>query len=98
MQKFNYTGLDFRHDLRPWPEANGTYATDVFTDEAVRIIKCHDESKPLFLLISHLAVHTGQKKKKQTKQNPLQAPEDEVKKFPHISNPRRRTYAGELVK
>ncbi|KAL9904854.1 LOW QUALITY PROTEIN: arylsulfatase B [Glossina fuscipes fuscipes] len=88
VEKFNYTGLDFRRDLRPWPEANGTYATDVFTDEAVRIIKCHDESKPLFLLISHLAVHTGKNK------NPLQAPEEEVKKFPYISNPRRRTYAG----
>uniref|UniRef100_A0A1A9ZDM9 Sulfatase N-terminal domain-containing protein n=1 Tax=Glossina pallidipes TaxID=7398 RepID=A0A1A9ZDM9_GLOPL len=69
-----HTGLDFRRDLRPWPEANGTYVTDVFTDEAVRIIKCHDESKPLFLLISHLAVHTGKSK------NPSQAPEDEVKR------------------
>uniref|UniRef100_A0A1B0BNA3 Sulfatase N-terminal domain-containing protein n=1 Tax=Glossina palpalis gambiensis TaxID=67801 RepID=A0A1B0BNA3_9MUSC len=67
VEKFNYTGLDFRRDLRSWPEANGTYATDVFTDEAVRIIKCHDESKQLFLLISHLAVHTGKNK------NPLQA-------------------------
>uniref|UniRef100_A0A1A9WE40 Sulfatase N-terminal domain-containing protein n=1 Tax=Glossina brevipalpis TaxID=37001 RepID=A0A1A9WE40_9MUSC len=88
LEKFNYTGLDFRRDLRPWPEANGTYATDVFTDEAVRIIKNHDQSKPLFLIISHLAVHTGNDK------NPFEAPEEEVKKFAHISNPNRRKYAG----
>lgn len=31
----NYSaGLDFRRDLEPCPEANGTYATEAFTSEA----------------------------------------------------------------
>ncbi|XP_067647136.1 arylsulfatase B [Eurosta solidaginis] len=82
-------GLDFRRDLSPWPEADGIYATDVFTQEAERIIYQHNAaSKPLFLLMSHLAVHTG------NENNPMQAPEEEVEKFAHISDAKRRTYAG----
>ncbi|XP_036326647.1 arylsulfatase B-like [Rhagoletis pomonella] len=86
----NYSaGLDFRRDLSPWPEADGLYATDVFTQEAERVIYQHDAAvKPLFLLMSHLAVHTG------NENNPMQAPEEEVEKFSHISDVKRRTYAG----
>ncbi|XP_011179349.2 arylsulfatase B [Zeugodacus cucurbitae] len=86
----NYSaGLDFRRDLSPWPEADGLYATDVFTQEAERVIYQHDAAaKPLFLLMSHLAVHTG------NENNPMQAPEEEVEKFSHISDKKRRTYAG----
>lgn len=83
--------MDFRRDLTPWPEVNGTYATEVFTQEAERIIKQHDTKNPLFLLMSHLAVHTG------NEDNPMQAPEEEVLKFMHISDPKRRKYAGECV-
>lgn len=67
---------------------NGSYATDLFTKEAVRVIADHDESKPLFLLMSHLGVHTG------NEDNPMEAPEEEVEKFAHISDPKRRIYAG----
>uniref|UniRef100_W8ARZ1 Arylsulfatase B n=1 Tax=Ceratitis capitata TaxID=7213 RepID=W8ARZ1_CERCA len=86
----NYSaGLDFRRDLSPWPEADGLYATDIFTQEAERVIYQHDAAvKPLFLLMSHLAVHTG------NENNPMQAPEEEVEKFSHISDAKRRTYAG----
>ncbi|EDW94659.1 arylsulfatase B [Drosophila yakuba] len=85
----NYShGLDFRRDLEPCPEANGTYATEAFTSEAKRIIEQHDKSKPLFMVMSHLAVHTG------NEDSPMQAPEEEVAKFPHIRDPKRRTYAG----
>ncbi|KAH8379102.1 hypothetical protein KR009_003096 [Drosophila setifemur] len=85
----NYSaGLDLRRDLEPCPEANGTYATEAFTSEAKRIIEQHDKSKPLFMVLSHLAVHTG------NEDNPMQAPEEEVAKFAHIKDPKRRTYAG----
>jgi len=88
----NYSaGLDFRRDLEPCPEANGTYATEAFTSEAKRIIEKHDKSKPLFMVLSHLAVHTG------NEDNPMQAPEEEVAKFAHIKDPKRRTYAGKLI-
>ncbi|XP_030372601.1 arylsulfatase B [Scaptodrosophila lebanonensis] len=81
-------GVDFRRDLDPWPAANGSYATDVFTAEAKRVIQDHDTSRPLFMVLSHLAVHTG------NEDNPMQAPEEEVAKFGHIQNQKRRTYAG----
>jgi len=47
--------------------------------------------KEYFMVLSHLAVHTG------NEDNPMQAPEEEVAKFAHIKDPKRRTYAGELI-
>lgn len=83
-------GVDFRRDRRRWHADNGTYATEAFTAEARRVIKEHDRSRPLFMVLSHLAVHTG------NEDDPMQAPPEEVAKFSHISDPKRRTYAGEL--
>lgn len=77
-----------RRDLAPWPEANGTYATELFTQEAERIIKEHNQRKPLFLLMSHLAVHTG------NEDDPMQVPLEDEQKHLHISNAKRRKYAG----
>ncbi|XP_064548754.1 arylsulfatase B, partial [Drosophila montana] len=85
----NYTaGADFRRDLQRCHSDNGTYATEAFTEEARRIIEQHDPSRPLFMVLSHLAVHTG------NENHPMQAPYEEVAKFAHISDPKRRTYAG----
>lgn len=70
------------------PEANGIYATELFTQEAVRVIENHNAAKPLFLLMSHLAVHTG------NEDNPMEAPAEEVEKFEHIKDPKRKVYAG----
>ncbi|ALC43486.1 CG7402, partial [Drosophila busckii] len=85
----NYTvGVDFRQDLQRWPKDNGTYATEAFTSQARHIIEQHDQSRPLFMVLSHLAVHTGNEDK------PMQAPPEEVAKFAHISDPKRRIYAG----
>ncbi|KAH8260904.1 hypothetical protein KR044_000202 [Drosophila immigrans] len=85
----NYTaGVDFRRDLKRWQLDNGTYATEAFTSEARRIIEQHDRSRPLFMLLSHLAVHTG------NEDQPMQAPPEEVAKFAHISDAKRRSYAG----
>ena len=77
-----------RCDLKPCPEFDGIYATDLFTEEAEHVIRNHNTEKPLFLLLSHLAVHTG------NEDNPLEAPEDEVNKFMYIKDPKRRKYAG----
>ena len=50
-------GYDFRRNLNVnYDTKNGTYATDLFTDEAVNIIQSHaDSSKPMFLMLNHLA-------------------------------------------
>ncbi|KAH8405928.1 hypothetical protein KR215_000006 [Drosophila sulfurigaster] len=85
----NYSsGVDFRRDLKRWHLENGTYATEAFTNEARRVIEQHDRSRPLFMVLSHLAVHTG------NEDQPMQAPPEEVAKFSHISDAKRRTYAG----
>lgn len=86
----NYIGYDFRknteviHDVQP-----GKYATDLFTEEALKIIKKHDCSKkPLFLMLNHLAPHTG------NDYDLMQAPASEVEKFNYIENVKRRKLAG----
>ena len=50
-------GYDFRRNFDVnYDTKNGTYATDLFTDEAVDIIESHaDSSKPMFLMLNHLA-------------------------------------------
>lgn len=70
----------------------GTYATDLFTEEAVRQIRTHDQSKPMFMYLAHLAPHTG------NEDDPMQAPDDEVRKFGYIKSKKRRTYAAMVSK
>ncbi|CAG2066655.1 unnamed protein product, partial [Timema podura] len=72
----------------PWPGTSwDNYATDVFTDEAVRLISNHRETEPLFLYLAHLAPHAGNKGKL------LEAPQEVINKFDYIADPNRRTYA-----
>ena len=85
------SGHDFRSNMSTARDLEGEYATDVFTDEAVRTIRQHDARRPLFLYLSHLAVHAGNAGKL------LEAPQDVVNKFRHIAEPNRRTYAGECI-
>lgn len=77
-----------RRNTTPAYDLSGRYATDLFTDEAVHVIRTHNKNKPLFLYLSHLAVHAGNRGKL------LEAPQDVVDRFRHITNPNRRTYAG----
>lgn len=67
----------------------GEYATDLFTEEALRIIDHHDPLRPLYLHISHLAAHA-----------PLEVPHEDFndKEFAHIREPNRRKYASEFAK
>ncbi|XP_033211508.1 arylsulfatase B [Belonocnema kinseyi] len=61
-------GLDMRRGLDTAWELHGQYSTQVFTKEAVGIIKNHTTSQPLFLYIAHTAVHSA------NPYMPLQAP------------------------
>ncbi|XP_036326656.1 arylsulfatase B [Rhagoletis pomonella] len=81
-------GYDFRRNMELECAERGTYATELFTREAERIILANNNTKPLLLILSHLAVHTG------NSDDPLQAPEEEIAKFQYIKDPNRRTYAA----
>lgn len=92
MQDRNFSrGYDMRRNLSVNYEINPKpYVTDLFTDEAVNLIATHDERDPLLLVVNHLAPHAGNEEP----DNPLEAPEEEIKRFEHIKNPERRTLAG----
>jgi arylsulfatase A-like enzyme len=88
-----YEGYDMRHNLEVAHDARGHYSTDLFTDEAVTIINRHDtKNSSLFLYLSHLAPHAG------NYENPLQAPQDSIKRFTYIRDHDRRTYAAMIWK
>ncbi|XP_021919137.1 arylsulfatase B-like isoform X3 [Zootermopsis nevadensis] len=87
-----YWGLDMRRGLEPAWDLHGQYSTDIFTKEAVRLIRTHNTSKPLFLYLAHAAVHSG------NPYNPLPAPDEVVAKFSAITDYNRRRFAGVLHK
>ena len=66
----------------------GNYATELYTDQAVEIIKNYKEEKPFFLYVSHQAVHSG------NLQEPLQVPQRYMDKLKHIKDPKRQKFAG----
>ncbi|CAG9862985.1 unnamed protein product [Phyllotreta striolata] len=91
MTKATYSGeigYDMRRNLEVDYEAKGKYSTTLFTEEAVKLIRQHNTSKPMFLYMAHLAPHAG------LPSEPLQAPDEEVYKFAHILDPERRVYAA----
>lgn len=83
-----YWGLDMRRGLESAWDLHGQYSTDVFTKEAVRLIDNHNTSRPMFLYLSHAAVHSG------NPYNPLPAHDHDVAKFPKILDYNRRRFAG----
>uniref|UniRef100_A0A0A9YCM5 Arylsulfatase B n=3 Tax=Lygus hesperus TaxID=30085 RepID=A0A0A9YCM5_LYGHE len=87
-----YDGYDMRRGLEVDWSVMGKYSTDIFTQEAVKIVEDHDSSSPLLLYLAHLAPHTGNMR------DPFQAPDDVVAKFSHIRDPERRTYAAMVSK
>ena len=66
----------------------GQYSTELYTNKALDVIQAHDPSKPLFLYLAHQAVHSA------NNHQPLQAPEELIKKFDNISDPQRKIYAA----
>lgn len=92
MLDLNYSmGYDFRRNMQLECADRGVYVTDLLTNEAERVIlEQASKNKPLFLMLSHLATHAA------NPDDPLQAPEEELRKFGHIKDPNRRKYAGML--
>ncbi|XP_034947347.1 arylsulfatase B-like isoform X2 [Chelonus insularis] len=87
-----YWGMDMRRNLEPAWDLHGQYSTDVFTKEAIKVIQNHNTSDPLFLYIAHCAVHSA------NPYNPLPVSDEEVMKFNHIKNYKRRRFAAILGK
>ncbi|RXG55841.1 Arylsulfatase B [Armadillidium vulgare] len=91
---YNHTlgGYDFRKNMDVEYAGVGKYATDLFTEEGVKIINEHNPSVPLFLYLPHLATHVG------NDDDPLQAPVEAVERFSHIKGEKRRIFAAMLWK
>ncbi|RXG73269.1 Arylsulfatase B [Armadillidium vulgare] len=91
---YNHTlgGYDFRKNMDVEYAGVGKYATDLFTEEGVKIINEHNPSVPLFLYLPHLATHVG------NDDDPLQAPVEAVQRFSHIKDEKRRIFAAMLWK
>ncbi|XP_049888147.1 arylsulfatase I isoform X2 [Pectinophora gossypiella] len=85
-------GHDFRRGFSNAYDLFGRYVTDVYTDEAIKVIEAHNASCPLFLMVAHSAVHSG------NPNQPIRAPDDTVDSFRNISDPRRQRFAGVLAK
>ncbi|KAH6921879.1 hypothetical protein HPB50_005755 [Hyalomma asiaticum] len=96
---FNHTllwkghcGLDFWRNsgkrTRPATNLKGVYSTDAFTEEAVQIIRKHDDRKPLFLYMSYQGVHSS------CKGCPAEAPRRNADKFSYITARNRTLLAG----
>ncbi|KAH6939114.1 hypothetical protein HPB50_015768 [Hyalomma asiaticum] len=84
----NQTGLDFWHNTEPLWTSRGTYSTTLFTQRAKQVIRNRKKGKPLFLVVSYQAVHgTGSAVA-------LQAPRENVEKFPYIGETDRTIFAG----
>ncbi|XP_012262238.2 arylsulfatase B-like [Athalia rosae] len=85
----NLSGFDMHRGSDPAWRDQGEYATDLFTEEALRIIDSHDPMRPLYLQISHLAVHP-----------PLEVPMRDLRsdEFYHIREPNRRTFAAMVTR
>jgi arylsulfatase A-like enzyme len=83
-----YSGYDFHKNGQALWNQTDIYSTEIFTDQANKIIREHDQSKPLFLYLAHQAVHAG------NEDDPIQAPQRYVDRFPNIKDPQRRKFAG----
>ncbi|XP_060839029.1 arylsulfatase B-like [Rhopalosiphum padi] len=89
-------GKDARRGFqRAGDEMVDQYATDIFTNEANKVIKlCKNQEKPMFLMVSHLAVHTGVPGPNILEV--LNKTHNDIK-FNYIENKERRLFAGMLT-
>nr|UNO37550.1 sulf3a [Psylliodes dulcamarae] len=87
--KKNFTGFDLHNGFQPQWQLQGQYATELFTKKSVDIIEQHDPSKPLFLMLSHLAGHAGHDGVELGVPNKTRT--DEV--YSYINHGGRRSYA-----
>jgi len=87
------SGKDARRGFeRVGNEMVDRYATEIFTEEAQKVIEsCKKQEKPMFLMVSHLAVHTGD-----PGPNIMEVSNKTYNdiRFSYIENKERRLYAG----
>lgn len=83
-------GYDLRENFNTIRNITPKYATELFTEEAVKVIKTHDNKKPLFLVVNHLAPHAG------NEDFPMQAKQEDIDRFSYIADIKRRTLAGKF--
>lgn len=89
ISNFNISrGYDLRSNLTTDRTPKRIYAPDLFTQKTVSKIEKHNKEKPLFLVLNQLAPHSG------NDDYPVQAKEEDMKKFPYIKNMVRRTLAA----
>ncbi|XP_048584832.1 arylsulfatase B isoform X2 [Nematostella vectensis] len=81
-------GTDLRDNEKPVRNESGHYGTELFAERAAQIIHLHNQTKPLYLYLAQQGVHSA------NGNEPLQAPKRLIKKFSHISSPKRRIYAA----
>ncbi|XP_054925399.1 arylsulfatase B-like [Dermacentor andersoni] len=82
----NRTGLDFWFGTEPRWSDDGKYSSTLYTQRAQYLIR--NRKKPLFLVLSHQTPHGS------GGPEPLQAPQENVEKFPYIGEERRTLFAG----
>ncbi|KAL1421920.1 hypothetical protein MTO96_022629 [Rhipicephalus appendiculatus] len=87
----NHTGLDFWLNNEPLRSENGSYSTTLYTERAKYLIRNRDTSKRLFLFLSYQAPHGA------GEPEPLQAPQENIDKFPYIGEKNRTIYAGKIL-
>ncbi|XP_031766684.2 arylsulfatase B-like [Galleria mellonella] len=83
----DYYGLDLFENREPVFDQTG-HLTEILTDQAIRIIRDHNTSVPLYLHISHAAPHAGGGFVN------LQPPLDSIEANGYIAHSARRLYAG----
>ncbi|XP_077553325.1 arylsulfatase B-like [Haemaphysalis longicornis] len=83
----DHLGLDFWLGTEPLRNQSQRYSTSLFTERATTIIKARSKEKPLFLFLSHQAVHSGI-------EVPFAAPTENIKKFPYIREENRTIFAA----
>ncbi len=74
-------GIDWQRNGRTLREEG--YATDLITDEAVRLLRERDPERPTFLLVAYGAPH-----------GPQAAPQQDVDRYAEIEDEDRRVYAA----
>ncbi|MDE0866512.1 MAG: sulfatase-like hydrolase/transferase [Rubripirellula sp.] len=76
------------------------YATDVITDEAIKILRqSKTADRPLYLHVAYNAPHFGKgwNAAKQTTENVMQPKQEDIAQVAHISAPLRRAFAAKVV-
>lgn len=92
LQGSNLTeGFDLRRNNEVIHDTDGQYITDVFTNKAIEVITNRDKTKPLFLVVNHLAPHAG------NEPVVVEPPMDKWGQFEYIEDERRRNLTGKLT-